>query len=518
MSNNTLLSNYFAQIAKNPVPLVPYNPQTLNVLSNWVLGPSVGPDALFAAMALGGPQSSQGWTSVQPGLFNFPREHGPHWDIRNEWYYLACNLTYSANSQVNPLYLLLAIIRRGTNPANQNSQAQIVACEFTMELPGTTTPYITQSNAFDGYNSQITMQPPSATQDFQWSVNDDKHLFRLHTLASDAATSLNSFDVDVGFTHPTLGVVTCDLKLKSSCSPAFFLEGQNGCAPCIDGVGYRYYSWPALTVQTGTITVASSSYVVEGQAWLDHQWGSRMQPLGYVDSLYLRALGILGNSFPKELAPQWDWFFMHLSNGMHITTAVLPSKGYYGSGNPATSKSNLATLTNTTFITVDASGAMSNQTFQGGTVVYSKWVQANCNLYASAWQLDWADVTLSLVVTQPDNDAGFSKGVDGQSFMEKGVTVTGTVHGVKVTGTGFAEAVGYDPIERQVTELLTTMFGDLSTAQEYVSIFMPASASAGDIALASLLVIGPPVVLLIIIIIAIVIPLKNKAKKKKNSL
>jgi predicted secreted hydrolase len=511
MSNNSeLLANYFVKIRDNPVSLVPYSPHALSVLSAWISSATPSPSALFASMALGGPQSSQGWSTVKPGPFDFPLDHGPHWDIRNEWYYLACNLTYTdSKGATNPLYLLLAIIRRGTSPDNHSPQAQIVACEFTMELPGTSTPYITQSTAFDGFTSNIVMQAPSSTLDFQWSVFDENQLFGLNTPASASdADSLSAFNVGVTYTDPNLGPVTCQLNLVSTVQPPFFLQGDNGCAPCLDGVGYRYYSWPALTVQVGsTVTVGKATYSVQGQAWLDHQWGSRMQPLGYVDNLYLRALAILGNSYPKQLAPQWDWFFMHLSNGTHITTAVLPSQGFLNQGDSVP-------LTNTTFITTD-SGNLSSNTFQGGTVTYKGWQQVNCNWYASSWVLQWPNVTLNLVATQAGSTAGFSKGVDGQSFMEKGVTVTGTVNGVAVTGTGFAEAVGYDPLETQLTELLVTLFGDVSRAQQYVPTFMPASASAGDVALASLLVVGPPLALLIIIITVTAVVLVKKAKKKK---
>ena len=139
-------------------------------------------------------------------------------------------------------------------------------------------------------------------------------------------------------------------------------------------------------------------------------------------------------------------------------------------------------------------------------------------MYASTWVLEWPGIKLNLVATQAAvPSAGVSRGVDGQSFMEKGVTVSGTFSGTPVTGTGFAEAVGYDPLKKQVTELLTTMFGDVELAQQYLSYFMPASASAGDIALASLIIIVPPVVLLLIIVTVLAVVLTKKAKKKKLS-
>lgn len=507
MSSALSLSDYFIKIANDPMPLVPYNKEALHMLSKWCLDPTISPAGLFSAIALGGPQSSQGWASVKPGLFQFPQEHGPHWDIRNEWYYLACNLTYTVNAVKTPLYLLLAIIRRGTNPTNTTpSKAQIVACEFTLELPGTATPYVTQGAAFDSGVSTIIMQPPTATQGFQWSASDTTQSFQFSSAASATSDDILPLTVAVSFVHSTLGTVTCNLTLTSTTAPTYFLQGDMGCDPCLDGLGYRYYSWPALTVTKGTVTVGSTTpYDCVGQAWLDHQWGSRIQPEGYVDGLYLRALGILGNSYPKELAPQWDWFFMHLSNGMHITTVVLPSKGFYGD--------KTVPLTKTTFIVVDAANNLTTTTFQGGQVTYGGWVEVNCNIYASTWQLDWPDVSLQLTVTQSTNVSGFSKGIDGESFMEKGMTLTGTVNSVPVTGTGFAEAVGYDSTQKQIVELLSNILQP-DQVQQYVPLFMPASASAGDIALASLIVIGPPLVLLIIIVTVAAV-LAKKAKNKR---
>lgn len=513
MSNSQLLSNYFKQIKDHPVSLVPYNPKALEMLSTWCSGPNITPSGMFSAIGLGGPQSSQGWATVQPGPFQFPQDHGPHWDIRNEWYYLACNLTYTVNSKDYPLYILLAIIRRGTSPYDKTyppEKTQIVACEATLELPGTSTPYITHQAAFDGFNADIIMQPELGTdvnngQGFQWSVFDGKQLFGLASSSPEVLPLIAA----INFTHPTLGPINCHLDIYSKAEPSYFLQGQQGCAPCLDGVGYRYYSWPALEVQ-GVITVGTTSLQAQfcsGQAWLDHQWGSRMQPLGYVDNLYLRALSILGNSYPKELAPQWDWFFMHLDNGMHITTAVLPSQGFFNPSGPVP-------LTNTTFINVDGENKLTSQTFSGGTVTYGNWVQVNCNLYASAWVLEWPNVKLSLTVTQSGTDAGFSTGVDGQTFMEKGILVKGTVNGTAVQGTGFAEAVGYDSVQSQVIKLLSNII-DPSQVQQWVSTFMPALASGGDVALASLIVIVPPVVLLIVLITVTAVLLKKRAKKRK---
>lgn len=503
VTNGQLLSQYYQSLLKNPVSLVPYNPKALQELSVVCSNPTITPQGLFSAIGLAGPQSSQGWGTVSPGPFSFPQEHGPHWNIRNEWYYLACNLTYGEGLS---MFVLLSVIRRGTVPNNNNftpQQLQVVGCEATLEMPGSINPYISVSAAFDGMDPSSTLkfQAPSDTQSFQWSAMGNSQLFGL---ASVTAGSMFPMNCGISFMNNNVPV-TVQLTLQASTNPQFFLQGEQGCAPCIDGLGYRYYSWPALTVK-GTVSIGTINLTCAGQGWLDHQWGSRMQPLGYVDNLYLRAVSIITGSYPKTIVPQWDWFFVHLSNGMHITTAVLPSKGFQGS--------KPVPLTNTTIVSVDANNNLSYETFQSGTVTYTNWVTVNCNLYASTWVLKWGDdVQLVLNVTQPP-PSGFSQGVDGQTFMEKGVNVAGTVKGTVVTGTGFAEAIGYDSMERQVINMLSPLLQTYEIADKYTW-FLPADATPGQIALASLIVIVPPVVLLLIIVTVLAVVLTKKAKKKK---
>lgn len=509
--NNQLgLSFRYFQLARLPVPLVPFSSDALYTLSD-VLQSNTDLTAagLYAATGLGGPQSAKGWDAVEPGNFNFPQEHGPHWTFRNEWYYAALNLTYvDSNKVTQPLTILLAIIRRGTVPNPDSNmgtpaQFQVVGCEATVELPGTSTPYLTASAAFDGFNNPATMLAPSSTQPFQWSVISDTQLFGL---ASVSTFDMFPMNCGIRFTAADGTTVTAQLTLQAPTNPQYFVQGQNGCAPCLDGLGYRYYSWPALTV-SGTVTVGSTAYVCTGQGWLDHQWGSRMQPLGYIDNLYLRAVGILAGTYPKQLAPQWDWFFMHLDNGMHITTSVLPSQGYSTPGSQAE-------LTNTTIVTVNSDNIMSFETFQGnGNVRYSNWVEINCSWYASYWTIQiGSDIVLNISPAQAP-PAGFSKGVDGQTFMEKAVTVSGTINGSPVKGVGFAEAIGYDSLDKQLYNMLSQIYLP-EQVQTLLPLFRPASASAGDIALASTLVIGPPVALLIIIVTVTAVLLKKKAKKR----
>jgi hypothetical protein len=94
--------------------------------------------------------------------------------------------------------------------------------------------------------------------------------------------------------------------------------------------------------------------------------------------------------------------------------------------------------------------------------------------------------------------------------------VKGFVNRVAVTGTGFAEAIGYDSLETQATKMLNQLV-PIDKVSELYPLFLPASASGEQIALATLIVIVPPVVvLLIIIVLAVVLSKKAKLKRMQS--
>lgn len=88
-------------------------------------------------MNLAGPQSSQRWAGVYPGTFHFPKDHGPYFDIRDEWYYLAGNFPQTDGTVIS---VVLSSKRRsiippdmqekGSNPEDYDYWIQNIACIF----------------------------------------------------------------------------------------------------------------------------------------------------------------------------------------------------------------------------------------------------------------------------------------------------------------------------------------------------------------------------------------------------
>lgn len=83
-----MLAAYYQDLIDHPVFLVPRKEEALRELVT-IANKGVTPGQVLALAKLAGPQSSKGWDTVQPGDFHFPGDHGPHNDIRNEWWYLA---------------------------------------------------------------------------------------------------------------------------------------------------------------------------------------------------------------------------------------------------------------------------------------------------------------------------------------------------------------------------------------------------------------------------------------------
>src|SRR5690606_18378063 len=121
--------------------------------------------------------------------------------------------------------------------------------------------------------------------------------------------------------------VAIELELTTEGDSAgIFPQGQQGCAPCISGLGYRYYSWPIIHA-VGTLEDKSTGSIhqLDGTMWMDHQWGARLAPFGYLDCVFLRAWMAARNQVEPHFA-RWNWLFFHLLDGRKVTDAVTAVK------------------------------------------------------------------------------------------------------------------------------------------------------------------------------------------------
>jgi len=125
--------------------------------------------------------------------------------------------------------------------------------------------------------------------------------------------SLQAWGLDLGDEEP----VELSVDLTFTSGREYLLQGVDGCMPCVDGLGSRYYSIPDIQIgQTSKLTIGDREVeIVRGQFWMDHQWGFLS---GQPPTPAMRAAGNITE--PEPLG--WDWFMAQFVGNRQITMAA----------------------------------------------------------------------------------------------------------------------------------------------------------------------------------------------------
>ncbi len=476
------LKQYYIYIRDNPVTFTQYNNKALTLLAGRAAD-GLTPEAYNVCLNLAGPQSSQGWAGVYPGPFSFPDDHGPHCDFRNEWYYLAGNFNTAANDL--PISIVFSSRRRGIIPPGKRKTDDPAKYDLWLEQLAVTIPAVgVHTNRLD-YLLGETVIVETQARPFKWSVGD----YKLYS-AGDTMFPMR-FEADTAEVEIVLELET------NSDNDGFFLQGNEGCAPCINGLGYRYYSWPII-YSAGTLVdkAANKRYELVGTMWLDHQWGARMSPCGYLDSHCLRAYVAAKNQIAPSHTP-WNWFFVHLVEDgkvvAAITTVKIPAEHVDKGCGPFP-------LSHTTFIGRDISHRSEVGT---GTIACEGFIESPFDhaKYPHGWTLCWKNIDLKLTPTASDQFIGARHDI---GIWEGGVVVRGTMDGKPVSGYGFAEMTACDTDD----EYLRNSLEFLGIDRDAVDVFRPVAFTRSSRFSAVLyLSIVPLVILAVVLLICLLIKL-----------
>ena len=186
------------------------------------------------------------------------------------------------------------------------------------------------------------------------------------------------------------------------------LHGGDGIIPMGDYGGTSwYYSYTRLSTG-GTLTTPDGDYAVEGQAWMDHQWGQ----------------------FDISEFKGWDWWSMQFEDGFEIMLFQFTN----WDGNLATQAGTL----------IDPDG---NITELEGIEDFSitsqrSWESSHTD---GVYPLDWNIVIPKMdwkleVRTHIDDQEMYNA---AQNYWEGNTTITGTRSGQPVSGVGYTELTGY---------------------------------------------------------------------------
>lgn len=133
------------------------------------------------------------------------------------------------------------------------------------------------------------------------------------------------------------------LDLEFLSGKEYLFQGDNGCMPCVAGMGTLYYSIPEIKLKAGSSIIYKGKKVVlkSGTFWFDHQWGFLG---GNPQSAVLRA----ANNISKPSPAGWDWYMAQFTGNRQITMFAPHSTKYInyyfqtGSKPPGTMKVNVA--------------------------------------------------------------------------------------------------------------------------------------------------------------------------------
>jgi predicted secreted hydrolase len=344
------------------------------------------PDIFFAAEF-----NPDGWRLVQPGYhFEFPRDHGPHFDYQTEWWYLTGNLRSTDGREFG---YELTFFRYGyRSPAKRLS----VRSRFVMN-----------DIKFAHFTiTDIAQKKFYASQRISRGAYHDAGFLSGFKLVWISDWEL---DLDAGFKIAAAdGEQEIQLSLQPQKQPV--LQGKDGFSQKAAGDGHAsdYYSITRLDTK-GTLRVGGTTYQVTGLSWFDREWAT------------------------NQLAPDqagWNWFAIQLSDGTDLMLYQMRLKN--GGIDPySTGK------------LVSAVGAATD-VHDFVLVPMAYWTSPTTHArYPIAWHLRVPQSQTDLEITTPVPDQELNLSV---TYWEGAIRVNGTRGGNAVHGVGYLELTGYGSV------------------------------------------------------------------------
>jgi len=249
----------------------------------------------------------------------------------------------------------------------------------------------------------------------------------------------------------------------------YFMQGEGGCSPSVDGIGTLYYSVSNLQfVKDSDNYLFINSEKIKlskGKLWYDHQWTAGFFPPGNPQNSVLRAALNKDAYNKKTNSPGWDWFMVQFEDDVEMTFAAphtLANKNFYErtGTKPGEMKADIIGKF------IDKRSAATNI---GGSMVVTDWCRSvtspNPQMYppTDTWYPNRFEITITTEATNPvpekyrvftvvpiiDGQTGFFG--NGLQYSESGATIFDK--GGQRIGTGFAEATAYANTWKNVLKL-----------------------------------------------------------------
>ena len=328
--------------------------------------------------------------AVAPRTFDFPEDHGPHPEFRNEWWYMTGNLEADNERRFG---FELTIFRFAVAPNAPASDSvwrtnQIYIAHFAVTDADGQRFFVAErfSRGARGLAGAAAMPFRVWIDDWEIAAGD-----------GDTRTwSLRANDDEFAI----------DLRLVANRAPV--LNGIDGLSQKSAATGNASYYYSITRWQSdGRLRIGDDEFMVSGLSWLDREWSS--------SALAADQQG-------------WDWFALQLSDGSDLMFYNLrKTDGSQDSHSAGTWIS---------------AGGKSRHLDRNDVVitVIDRWQSPQGGTYPSRWEVSLAAEELDVVVTPVLEDQELFTTV---RYWEGAVDVVGTRFGKAITGRGYVELTGY---------------------------------------------------------------------------
>ncbi len=344
-------------------------------------------DRFAVSSALGDGDNAGYQRADMPRPFQFPVDHGPHPQFRNEWWYATGNLTDAAGRAFGYQLTLFRIALAPTAPVADSAWRtnQLYMGHFAL-----TDVLDQQHYGFERFSRGAVGLAGAQAEPFRvWLENWEL-----------ASSGPEVFPMRI---HAQESGIAIDLTLNAG--KPLVLQGDRGLSQksAESGNASYYYSYTRLPTK-GAIKIAEQTFIVQGASWLDREWSTS-------------ALG------PDQSG--WDWFALQFEDGRELMFYRLRRKD--GSAD-AFSKGVLVSSNGQTRLlrpdAVDLQALGEWRSPQTG------------DRYPAAWRLRVPAEKLDLTVTPKVADQEMRLTV---RYWEGAVVVTGRVGDQNISGQGYLE-------------------------------------------------------------------------------
>lgn len=344
--------------------------------------------------------------ALEPREFSFPRDHGPHPEYRNEWWYVTGNLDAAGGERFGFELTFFRFALAPRSPAVEDRSSwrtrQVYIGHFAITDAGRGEFHVADRYARGALGLAGAEAAPFRVWLEDWFI---KRVGRGAGLA-ESGSAEGAAQGDTWLLHAAFDDLALTLSLDPLKPPV--LNGTDGLSQKSAEAGNAsyYYSVPRLQA-AGTVATAGQVYDVTGLAWVDREWGS------------------------SALAPDqagWDWFALQFDDGSELMfynlRRVDGSRDAHSAG---------------TWIPADGAPVHLGAD-EVAITVRDTWESPRGGRYPSSWSLEIAPLDLAVDVEPVMRAQELATTV---RYWEGAVDVVGERAGADVLGRGYVELTGY---------------------------------------------------------------------------